>query len=78
MKRLEPLCVDHVSEPAVHEQMVLNVSMLVERKRLDEVGRELEKIAGEVAPRLVLRTIGPLPAYSFVELPDTSREESWA
>jgi len=78
LKRLEPLCVDHVRESAVHEQMVANVSMLVERARLDEVGRELEKIALEIAPRLALRTVGPLPPYSFVELPDASREESWA
>ena len=78
MKRLESLCVDHVAEPAVHEQMVLNVSALVERARLDEVARELEKVAREIAPRLVLWTVGPLPPYSFVELPDTSREESWA
>ena len=78
MKRLEALCVDHVVEPAVHEQMVLNVSALVERARLDEVARELETVAREIAPRLVLRTVGPLPPYSFVDLPDTSREESWA
>ena len=78
LERLEPLCVDHVAEPAVHEQMVLNVSALVERARLEEVARELETVAREIAPRLVLRTVGPLPPYSFVELPDTSREESWA
>lgn len=78
MKRVEPLAVDHVDEPAVHEQMVLNVSVLVQRERLDAVARELEKVAGEIAPRLTLRTVGPLPAYSFVELPDGSREGSWA
>ena len=78
LKRLEPLSVDHVAEPAVHEQMVLNVSILVERARLDEVSRELEKLSQEITPRLTLRSVGPLPPYSFVELPDGSREESWA
>jgi hypothetical protein len=76
--RLEPLAVDLVSEPPVHEQMVLNAGLLVERRRLDEIGGLLEALGKEVAPRIDVRTIGPLPPYSFVELPDASREASWA
>lgn len=66
--RLAPLAVDvRVGEP-VHERMAVNVSFLVDRARLDEFDRVVDRIGAEQAGRIQLKYTGPLPPHSFVEL----------
>lgn len=66
--RLAPLAVDvRVGEPA-HERMAVNVSFLVERKRLEEFDLAVDRIGAEQAGRIQLKYTGPLPPHSFVEL----------
>jgi hypothetical protein len=66
--RLAPLAVDvKVGEP-VHERMAVNASFLVERKRLEEFDRVVDRIGAEQAGRIQLKYTGPLPPHSFVEL----------
>jgi hypothetical protein len=66
--RLAPLAVDvRVGEP-VHERMAVNASFLVERDRLPEFDRAVDRIGAEQAGRIQLKYTGPLPPHSFVEL----------
>jgi hypothetical protein len=58
--------------------MVLNASLLLERARVDELVAGVEQLGRELEQRIQLRAVGPLPPYSFVELPDVSREGAWA
>ena len=66
--RLAPLAVDvRVGEP-VHERMAVNASFLLERERLEEFDRTVDRIGAEQAGRIQLKYTGPLPPHSFVEL----------
>jgi hypothetical protein len=66
--RLAPLAVDvRVGEP-VHERMAVNASFLVERTRLGEFDRVVDRIGAEQAGRIQLKYTGPLPPHSFVDL----------
>ena len=56
-----------VGEP-VHERMVLSASFLVERNRLKEFDRELDRIASEQKDRMRFKYTGPVAPHSFVEL----------
>jgi len=65
---LAPLAVDvRVGEP-VHERMAVNASFLVERARLEEFDRVVDRIGAEQAGRIQFKYTGPLPPHSFVEL----------
>lgn len=66
--RLAPLAVDvRVGDP-VHERMAVNASFLVERSRLEEFDRAVDRIGAEQAGRIQFKYTGPLPPHSFVEL----------
>jgi hypothetical protein len=68
IERLTPLAVEvRVGEP-VHERMAVNASFLVERARLDEFDRVVDRIGAELAGHVQLKYTGPLPPHSFVEL----------
>ena len=53
---------------AVHERMAVNASFLVERERLEEFDRSVDKLAEEQKGRIRVKYTGPLPPHSFVEL----------
>lgn len=52
----------------MHERMAVNASFLLERDRMGEFDRELDKIASEHGGRIRFKYTGPLPPHSFVEL----------
>jgi hypothetical protein len=65
--RLEPHALSTaVSEPA-HEQMLVNVAFLVERKRLGEFDRQVDALARDLGPDLISKYVGPLPPFHFVD-----------
>ena len=66
--RLAPLAFDVAVGEPVHERMAVNASFLVERDRLGEFDREVDRIGAEQAGRIQLKYTGPLPPHSFVEL----------
>jgi hypothetical protein len=66
--RLAPLAVDVRVGAPVHERMAVNASFLVERGRLEEFDRTVDRIGAEEAGRIQLKYTGPLPPHSFVEL----------
>lgn len=66
---LEPLAVAlAVGEPE-HEYVAANVSFLVEDVRIGAFDRAVNELGAGNAGRLHFKYTGPLPPYSFVELP---------
>ncbi|MEN6367797.1 MAG: GvpL/GvpF family gas vesicle protein [Thermoguttaceae bacterium] len=60
----EDVHVNAVKRPAEGKQMLMNLSLLVRREKVEEVGKELEKIKTEEG--IDIRFTGPWPPYSFV------------
>lgn len=52
----------------MHERMAVNASFLLERDRIGEFDRTLDRIASEHGGRIRFKYTGPLPPHSFVEL----------
>jgi hypothetical protein len=48
--------------------MALNASFLVDRERMPSFDKELERVHAQVGEYIKLDCVGPLPAYSFVDL----------
>jgi hypothetical protein len=64
-QRLEPLAVATRREPASGPDGAVNSAFLVERDRVASFEQAVGELRGELADRMQLRVIGPLPAYSF-------------
>jgi hypothetical protein len=60
-----------VDEPGA--ELALKASFLVARDRVKAFDRELENVAREQAPRLLIDTVGPLPPTAFAAL----EREAW-
>ena len=72
----EDVHVNKVKRPAEGKQMLMNLSLLVGKGRVKELGEELEKIEGEEG--VEVRFTGPWPPYSFVAKTITPEEEEGA
>ncbi|MBL7183147.1 MAG: GvpL/GvpF family gas vesicle protein [Anaerolineae bacterium] len=70
----EDVHVNKVKRPAEGKQMLMNLSLLVRKDRVKELGEELEKIEREKG--LDVRFTGPWPPYSFVSRLITPEAES--
>ncbi|HEX6447697.1 MAG TPA: GvpL/GvpF family gas vesicle protein [Streptosporangiales bacterium] len=46
--------------------VVVDMALLVDRQRCDELERDLEKLGRELSPRIRLRLVGPQAPYDFV------------
>jgi hypothetical protein len=68
LDRLEPLTLGVVADDPVGELDALDVSLLVERDRVDAVSSALDELATTLSPPLRFKLVGPLPPYSFVDL----------
>ena len=66
--RLAPHAVALEAGDPVHERMVVNLSLLLEKDRENEFEDALEELAAEQHPRIGFKLTGPLPPHSFVEL----------
>jgi Gas vesicle synthesis protein GvpL/GvpF len=64
---LRRFAVDELAE-AAQAPIVVKAAYLVDRADLERFDGELERIAAEVAPRMSLEAIGPLPPTAFVSL----------
>lgn len=65
LERLEPLAVASRAESASGLDGAVNAAFLVERDGIDAFGAAAGALASELSGRIALRSIGPLPAYSF-------------
>jgi hypothetical protein len=76
LDRVGSLAMDvQVGEP-LHEQMVANVALLVERARVPEADAAVERLERDLDPQCRVRYVGPLPPYNFTGLDEEAR--AWA
>ena len=66
---LAPLVLDVRAGEVSLENGVVNLAFLVERDRVDDIEAELEKLSAELSPPVHFKLVGPLPPYSFVDVP---------
>jgi hypothetical protein len=62
-----PFVEAHVARPVSGLERVLDVAVLVEPSRRDELETRLETLAEELHGRIRLRLLGPTAAYDFAE-----------
>jgi Gas vesicle synthesis protein GvpL/GvpF len=62
-----PLVEGYVLRPVSGLERVLDVALLVDPARRDELENRLERLAEEVHGRMRLRLLGPTAAYDFAE-----------
>ena len=60
-------------EPPEDELMVAHVAFLLPRDRLEEFDSAVEEIARPQVELMRFRLLGPMPAYSFIDL----KEPAW-
>jgi hypothetical protein len=65
LARLEPIAVAASREAPASADAAVNLAFLVERKRVDEFSKAVTELGHELAGRVKLRYVGPLPPYSF-------------
>jgi hypothetical protein len=78
LQRLEPLAVAASREPPSTLDSAVHAAFLVERDRVDDFSRAVTQLGGELAGRMKLRYIGPLPAYSFTGHDAPTGAPAWA
>lgn len=76
LERLQPLAAAATREPPSTTDCAVNASFLVEREQLDVFSGAVADLGMQVAGRLRLRYLGPLPPYSFTD--DGGRAPAWA
>jgi hypothetical protein len=65
LERLKPLAVDARLEPPSTPDSAVHAAFLVAEDRVEEFSRAVETLGRELAGRIRLQCIGPLPPYSF-------------
>jgi hypothetical protein len=69
LDEIAPLALDvRVGEVSV-EGGVANLAFLVEKERVAELDARVEELSRELSPPVRFKLIGPLPPYSFVNVP---------
>jgi len=66
---LAPLALDVRAGEVSLENGVVNLAFLVEKDRVGDVEKALEGVSGELSPPVHFKLVGPLPPYSFVDVP---------
>jgi hypothetical protein len=69
IESLAPLALATEVGPVEHERVVASVSFLVEDERLEEFDEAVNELGRVLHERVRFKYTGPLPAYSFVQLP---------
>jgi Gas vesicle synthesis protein GvpL/GvpF len=77
-ERLSPLAVDARLEPPSTIDSAVNAAFLVEDRRIETFNEAVTALGQELAGRIHLRYIGPLPPYSFTGDTMTPGEQAWA
>jgi signal transduction histidine kinase len=69
LQSLAPLAVASDVGPVEHERIVASISFLVDGHELDAFDEAVNELGRLTHDRMRFKYTGPLPAYSFVELP---------
>jgi hypothetical protein len=77
LERLASCSLDLRRNPLFDDSFVMNLAVLLEKGRLDELDGGLDALDRELGGRLSFRRVGPLPPYSFstVEVQPVARRE---
>jgi hypothetical protein len=71
---LEPLAVAARLDQPATEQVLASAAFLVERRRVSEFDAAVDRLGEELGSPLLVKCVGPLPAYHFVDL----EAQAWA
>jgi hypothetical protein len=69
IESLAPLALATEVGPVEHERVVASVSFLVDSEQMGEFDEAVNELGRVLHERIRFKYTGPLPAYSFVELP---------
>jgi len=77
LRRLVPRSLELRRNPLLHDSLVMNLAVLLEKGQQEEFDRSLDVLDQELGGRLTFRRVGPLPPYSFstVEIRSVARPE---
>jgi hypothetical protein len=78
VSRLEPHALAARFEPVSGVDAAVNAAFLVEEGRIDEFSRAVSALGRELAGRIRLRYVGPLPPYSFTGETAGTGAGAWA
>lgn len=68
LRRLEPFALDTARRPPATEMTVIDAAFLVDRDGLERFDAAVGALGGEIAERVRLKYVGPLPPATFVDL----------
>ena len=78
LERLEPLALAaRLEQPSTIESAV-NAAFLVDERRIEEFSEGVSTLGRELAGRIRLRYVGPLPPYSFIDEGTIAGSGAWA
>jgi Gas vesicle synthesis protein GvpL/GvpF len=78
LERLQPLAVAARLEAPSTADGAVNAAFLVEEDRIDEFSEAVSGLGRELAGRIRLRYVGPIPPYSFIGDDARSGTGAWA
>lgn len=78
LSRLEPLAVAARAEPVGRPDAAFDLAFLVERDGTTAFSRAVAELSEDVADRIDIRYVGPLPAFSFADTALTAADAAWA
>ncbi|MBU4312821.1 MAG: GvpL/GvpF family gas vesicle protein, partial [Candidatus Omnitrophica bacterium] len=65
---LKKICIDRRKNKVFGDKMVTNSSFLVEKSKVEEFDRLVDKLATSYDGRIKFKYVGPIPPINFVEL----------
>jgi hypothetical protein len=77
-ERLQPLALEARLEPPSTPDGAVNAAFLVEAKRVDDFSEAVNALSHDLAGRIHLRYVGPIPPYSFTGDTATPTSSAWA
>jgi hypothetical protein len=78
LARLEPLADAVQAEEPRRPESAFNLAFLVARDSIDAFSAGVAELTEELAGRVRVRYVGPLPPYSFVDVDLSAGEAAWA
>ena len=78
LERLQPLALAARLESPSTAESAVNAAFLVEERRIDEFSEAVSALGRDLAGRIRLRYLGPLPPYSFTGAGEIEGAGAWA